>query len=382
MRRLPQQFFASLTSRAAVLIASGRDVINLGQGNPDLPTPRHIVEALQTAAQDPTTHRYPPFRGLPALREAICTFYAREYGVQLDAQREVAVLFGGKAGLVEISQCLLNPGDIALVPDPGYPDYLSGIAVAGADFVAMPLAEKNGFLPDYRQVDLQVAERAKLMFLNYPNNPTAAVATSTFFEETIAFAKRHDIVVAHDFAYGALGFSGVQQSFLQSPGAKDVGVEFYTLSKTYNMAGWRVGFALGNETVVELLNTLQDHYFVSLFGGIQRAAATALLGDQGCVRELRDTYRSRRDAFLNALKRLGYPRLLPAEGSFFVWLPTPPGTTSVAFAERLLQEQGVVVAPGIGFGEAGEGYVRVAMLAPEARLEEAAARIAAVAAKA
>lgn len=381
MGRLPQQFFASLTSRAARLAQSGRDIINLGQGNPDLPTPAHIVGALQQAVEDPSTHRYPPFRGLAELREAICTFYAKEYNVSLDPTREVAVLFGGKAGLVEISQCLLSPQDLALVPDPGYPDYLSGIAIAGAGYATLPLREENGFLPVYADVDEDVARRAKLLFLNYPNNPTAAVADSAFFAQTVRFARQHQIVVAHDFAYGALGFSGAQPSFLQTPGAKEVGVEFYTLSKTYNMAGWRVGFALGNEEVIELLNALQDHYFVSLFPGIQKAAALALTADQTCVSSLRDEYRRRRNAFLEELRALHYPRVLPAPGSFFVWLPTPRASSAVAFAELLMEEEGVVVAPGVGFGEMGEGYVRVAMLAPETRLREAARRIAKVASR-
>jgi len=375
LTRLPKQFFAALTAKAATLSASGVDVINLGQGNPDLPTPPHIVEALRTAALDPKTHGYGPFRGMPDLKRAICAYYEREYGVILDPEREVAVLFGGKAGLVEISQCLLNPGDLALVPDPGYPDYLSGIALAGADYYPMPLREENAFLPDLSAIPAAVAARAKLLFLNYPNNPTAAVADSSLFEQTVAFAKSHEIAIAHDFAYGALGFADKPRSFLQTRGAKEVGVEFYTLSKTFNMAGWRVGFALGNETIIEALNLLQDHYFVSLFGGIQRAASAALLGDQSCVENLNNVYRLRRDAFLDELTAAGY-RTLPALGSFFVWLPTPKAMSSVAFADRLMEMEHVVVAPGVGFGEMGEGYVRVAMLTDVERLREAARRIA------
>ncbi len=285
--RLPEQFFARLVGKVAAKIRAGHDVINLGQGNPDLPTPPHIVEALKKAADKPKLHRYSPFRGYGFLREAVAEFYRREYGVTLDPEREVAVLFGAKAGLVEISQCFLNPGDLALVPDPGYPDYWSGIAIAGGKMGRMPLAADNGFLPDYSMLSARQLERAKLMFINYPNNPTGAVASREFFRETVELAAKHRILVVHDFAYGAIGFDGHRPaSFLEVPGAKEVGVEFYTLSKTYNMAGWRVGFAVGNESAIEAINLIQDHYYVSLFGAVQAAAAEALLGPQDCVKEL------------------------------------------------------------------------------------------------
>jgi len=374
MGRLPVQFFAALTQRAAALSTSGVDVINLGQGNPDLPTPPHIVEALRAAVLDPMTHRYPPFRGLPELKVAICQYYESVYAVTLDPEREVAILFGGKSGLVELSQTLLDPGDVALVPDPGYPDYLSGIALAGASAVTLPLLEEQGFLPDLGSVDPDVARRAKLLFLNYPNNPTASVATKGFFADVVTFAERHGVIVAHDFAYGAIGFEERPPSFLQTPGARSVGVEVCTLSKTYNMAGWRVGFALGHADVIEQLNLLQDHCFVSIFGAVQKAACAALTGSQDSVLELRKTYERRKDAFLDELRSNGIRTLAPG-GSFFVWLPTPAGIGSIDYAERLMQTAHVVVAPGVGFGEAGEGYVRVGMLADEARLREAARRI-------
>ncbi len=374
INRLPNQFFAALTASAHKMSVEGHDIINLGQGNPDLATPSHIVEALREAAHDPSNHRYPPFRGLAELREAICGFYLREYGGTLDPDREVAVLFGGKTGLVEISQCLLNPGDVALVPDPGYPDYWSGVALANASMHFMPLKESNGFLPRYEDIPEEICGRAKLMFLNYPNNPTCAVADSDFFERTVSFARQHGIVVAHDFAYGAIGFDRKPTSFLQSSGAKEVGVEFYTLSKTYNMAGWRVAFALGNPDVIGLINLLQDHLYVSLFGAVQKAAIAALSGDQSCVNELLNIYRRRRDGFLSVLTAGHYPTI-PVPGSFFVWLPVPAGFSSSSFAELLLQRHHVVVAPGIGFGQAGDGYVRVAMLESEERLNLAARRI-------
>lgn len=376
MGRLPVQFFAALTQRAAALASSGVDVINLGQGNPDLPTPPHIVEALRAAVLDPATHRYPPFRGLPELKVAICQYYASAYGVTLDPEREVAILFGGKSGLVELSQTLLDPGDVALVPDPGYPDYLSGIALAGAEAVTLPLLEERGFLPDLTSVDPDVARRAKLLFLNYPNNPTASVATKDFFADVVTFAERHGVIVAHDFAYGAIGFGERPPSFLQTPGARSVGVEVCTLSKTYNMAGWRVGFALGHADVIEQLNLLQDHCFVSIFGAVQKAACIALSGSQDSVEDLRRTYERRKNSFLAELGARGIRTLVPG-GSFFVWLPTPEGVGSLDYAERIMQTAHVVVAPGVGFGEAGEGYVRVGMLADETRLREAAQRIAA-----
>jgi len=372
---LPEQFFAALVGRANARAATGRDVINLGQGNPDLPTPAHIVDRLKEAAGNPLYHKYPPFRGFPFLKEAVAKRYKEDYGVDLDPATEVAVLFGGKTGLVEISQCLLNPGDVCLVPDPGYPDYWSGVALAGARMSPMPLLESNAFLPDYEAIPAADAAQAKLMFLNYPNNPTSAVATPEFYAETVRFAEKYGIVVASDFAYGAIGFDGRRPvSFLETPGAKEVGIEFYTLSKSYNMAGWRVGFALGNSRVIELLNLIQDHYYCSLFGGIQEAAAVALTGPQQAVADLVGVYQRRRDALYDALASHGWQAPKPA-GSFFCWLPVPQGHDSASFANLLLEEADIVVAPGIGFGTHGEGYVRLGLLAPEERLREVADRI-------
>lgn len=382
MHDLPEQFFAGLTGRVNQRIRQGYDVINLGQGNPDLPTPPAIVEALREAALDPQTHRYSAFSGLASLKQAVADYYLREYAVSLDPEREVAILFGGKAGLVEISEVYLNPGDIALVPDPGYPDYWSGIALAGAQMVTLPLTQKNGFLPDLSQVPEEIAARARLLFLNYPNNPTGATADLSWFEHLTGYAKTHEILVVHDFAYGAIGFDGIKpSSFLAAAGAKDVGIEIYTMSKTYNMAGWRIAFAVGNAEVIRGINLIQDHYYVSLFPAIQRAAAAALSGPQEAVRQLVATYAQRREAFLSELTSHGYlhdGKPCPApQGSFYVWLPIPQGFTSVDFANRLLEQASVAVAPGVGFGPHGEGYVRIALLAEAERLREAARRIAA-----
>ncbi|WP_028775421.1 pyridoxal phosphate-dependent aminotransferase [Shimazuella kribbensis] len=375
LHALPEQFFAKLVKDVNHYIQAGKDVINLGQGNPDQPTPDHIIASLQTAATNPGFHKYSPFRGYSFLKEAIATFYKREYNVTLDPETEVAVLFGGKVGLVEIAQCFLNQGDIALVPDPGYPDYWSGIAISGARMEMMPLLAENKFLPDYEQIPANIRKQAKLMFLNYPNNPTAGVATAPFFADTVKLAQENEICVVHDFAYGAIGFDGQKPiSFLQTPGAKETGIEIYTMSKTYNMAGWRVGFALGNPSVIEAIELLQDHFYVSLFGAIQQAAATALLESQECVHQLVKTYEQRRNTFITGLQKIGWDVQAP-KGSFFCWLPVPNRYTSTSFASELLDRAHIAVAPGIGFGKAGDNYVRVGLLTDEARLQEAVNRL-------
>ena len=375
LQQLPPQFFAALASKVANAVAEGRDIINLGQGNPDQPTPPHIIEALQQAATDPQTHKYSPFRGVPELRQAAADFYKREYGVDIDPDTEIAILGGTKIGLVELPLAILNPGDYMLLPDPGYPDYLSGVALADVKFDTMPLVVENAFLPDYDALSDEVKERAKLMYINYPNNPTGGVADKTFFEKTVAFAKEHHIAVAHDFAYGALGFDGVKPvSFLQVEGAKDVGIELYTLSKSYNMAGWRVGFAVGNAKMIEAINTIQDHLFCSLFPAVQHAAAEALNAEQHCVEALCATYESRRNVLIEEARRIGWDVEAP-KGSFFAWLPVPEGFTSQQFTDLLLDKADVAVASGNGFGEYGEGYVRVGLLVSEERMKEAIVRV-------
>lgn len=375
LNALPKQFFASLVEKVGTVVGQGHTVINLGQGNPDQPTPEHIVRSLQEAVEKPNHHKYSPFQGHQFFKEAISTFYKREYNVDIDPDSEVAILFGGKAGLVEIPQCLLNEGDTVLVPDPGYPDYWSGVALAKAKMEYMPLKEVYHFLPNYEDINPEVLAKAKLMFLNYPNNPTGAVATSAFFRNTVELANVHDICVVHDFAYGAIGFDGKKPlSFLQTPGAKDVGIEIYTLSKTFNMAGWRVGFAVGNASVIKAINLLQDHMYVSIFGAVQEAAATALLDEQTCVHDLVDLYEERRNVFIQGLQEIGWEVTAP-KGSFFAWLKVPEGFTSEQFADKLLYEAHVVVAPGIGFGSYGDGYVRVGLLTSTERLKEAVQRI-------
>ncbi|MER1998325.1 MAG: pyridoxal phosphate-dependent aminotransferase [Lysinibacillus sp.] len=375
LQSLPEQFFAKLAARVAAKVAAGHDVINLGQGNPDQPTFPHIIESLQQAATNPLNHKYPPFLGVAELRQAAVDFYKREYGVELDVDTEVAILGGTKIGLVELPLALLNEGDTMLLPDPGYPDYLSGVALAGAKFEPMPLVASNQFLPDYEALSDEVKAAAKLMYINYPNNPTGATADIEFYEKTVEFAREHNVAVAHDFAYGAIGFDEKKPvSFLQAKGAKEVGIELYTLSKSYNMAGWRVGFAVGNAKMIAAINLLQDHLFCSIFPAIQYAAATALSGDQSEVEALRATYERRRNVLIEEAHRIGWDVTAPS-GSFFAWLPVPNGYTSEQFTELLLEEVNIAVASGNGFGEFGEGYVRVGLLSDEARLKEAMARI-------
>ncbi|ALS77550.1 LL-diaminopimelate aminotransferase [Planococcus kocurii] len=375
LQNLPTQFFASLVAKTSKAVAEGRDVINLGQGNPDQPTPDHIIKALQTAAADPKTHKYSPFRGISELRQAAANFYKREYGVDIDPDLEVAILAGTKIGLVELPLALLNPQDLLLLPDPGYPDNFSGAPLANIDYELMHLHPENGYLPDFNDLSETVCSRAKLMYLNYPNNPTGAVANKEFFDDTVAFAKDHNIAVVHDFAYGAVGFEGKKPvSFLQSEGAKEVGIEMYTLSKTYNMAGWRIGFAVGHSKMIEALNLIQDHLFAGLFPAVQLAAAEALNADQQCVADLVDLYEKRRNVLVKECTRIGWNIEAP-QGSFFAWLPVPEGFTSIEFADFLLEKAAISVAAGSGFGDSGEGFIRVGLLVDENRIIEAMDRI-------
>ena len=277
LKQLPEQFFASLVAKVNTKVAAGEDVINLGQGNPDMPTPDYIVKAMQEATGRSADHKYSPFRGEMRFKEAIADFYRTEYGVTLDPNSEVAILAGSKIGLVELPLALMNPGETLLLPNPGYPDYLSGAVLGQVNVTRIPLKEANDFLIDYQAIPNDVSQQAKFLYMNYPNNPTGAVATAQFYKDTVAFAEEHQVGIVSDFAYGAIGFDGNQPlSFLQTAGAKSVGIETYTFSKTFNMAGWRVGFAVGNADMIAALNLIQDHLFVSIFPAIQDAAIAAL----------------------------------------------------------------------------------------------------------
>jgi len=375
IKELPAHFFSELVKKVDAAIAEGRDVINLGRGNPDQPTPPHIIKALQEAVEDPSTHGYSPFRGTTELRQAVADFYMREYNVTLNPDTEVAILAGTKIGLVELPLAVMNEGELLLLPDPGYPDYLSSVSIANIKYETMPLLAENNFFPDYSALTDEQIKDAKLMYLNYPSNPTAATANIGFFEETVAFAKKSDIAIMHDFAYGAIGFDGKKPiSFLQADGAKEVGIELLSLSKSYNMAGWRVGFAVGNSDIINAINMLQDHLFISIFPAIQQAAVVALTESDEFVQELVAIYEGRRDVLIAECERIGWDVVSPA-GSFFAWLNVPKGHTSEAFADLLLDKADVVVAAGNGFGEFGEGYVRVGLLESHDRIREAFSRI-------
>ena len=378
LKQLPEQFFASLVAKVNTKVAAGEDVINLGQGNPDMPTPDYIVKAMQEATGRSADHKYSPFRGEMRFKEAIADFYRTEYGVTLDPNSEVAILAGSKIGLVELPLALMNPGETLLLPNPGYPDYLSGAVLGQVNVTRIPLKEANDFLIDYQAIPNGVSQQAKFLYMNYANNPTGAVATAQFYKDTVAFAEEHQVGIVSDFAYGAIGFDGNQPlSFLQTAGAKSVGIETYTFSKTFNMAGWRVGFAVGNADIIAALNLIQDHLFVSIFPAIQDAAIAALAQRKqrtDAVGQLQAVYESRRNAFINAVRSFNWEPYVP-KGAFYVLMPVPKGYTSAQFAELLLNRANVAVADASGFGDAGEGYVRVGLTITEDRLVEAANRI-------
>jgi LL-diaminopimelate aminotransferase len=373
LRGLPPYLFAELDRKVAVKRAEGVDVISLGIGDPDLPTPPHVVRALQEAAEDPSTHQYPSYYGLPKLRRSIAAWYERRFGVSLDPDREVLPLIGSKEGIAHLAVAFVDPGDEALVPDPGYPVYALGTLLAGGTSVPMPLQAANGFLPDLSRVE--PSDRAAVMWLGYPNNPTAAVTDLEFLGEAVSFARRHELLLAHDAAYSEITFDGyVAPSVLQVPEARDVAVEFGSLSKTYNMTGWRVGFVVGNAVAVEALGRVKTNLDSGIFNAVQRAAVAALDGPQDHVDAMRAVYQKRRDLVVSTFQDIGVP-IEPPLGSVYVWIPTPAGRSSGEFATELLDEAGVVVAPGRGYGEHGEGYVRISLTVADDRLDEAMGRL-------
>lgn len=374
---LPKQFFANLVAKVNAKINEGVDVINLGQGNPDKPTPDYIIQSLQKWAANPQTHKYSPFQGLPEFKQAAADFYQEKYSAKFDPQTEVAILGGSKIGLVELPLALMNPGDTLLLPDPGYPDYWSGAALGKVNLATFPLVAENKFLPDLAKIPVEVAKKAKFIYLNYPNNPTGAVATKEFYAQLVEWAKRYHVGVISDFAYGAIGFDGKSPiSFMETPGAKEVGIEFYTYSKTFNMAGWRIAFAVGNQDIIRALNLIQDHLFVSLFPALQHAAIDALQDParDTAINTIVSRYEKRRNAFMRAAEQIGWHAAW-SQGTFYAWMPVPKGYTSEQFADLLLNQAGVAVAPGNGFGKQGEGYVRIGLLIKPERLVEAVKRI-------
>ena len=375
LRRLPPYLFAEIDRLKAELIAGGVDVINLGVGDPDLPTPSHIIERLAQTAKDPANHQYPAYSGMNDFRVSVAKWYKRRFGVKLDPLTEVLTLIGSKEGLAHLPLAFIDPGDLALTPSPAYPVYHIATMFAGGESWFMPLLEKNGFLPDLDAIPIEVAARARLMFINYPNNPTGATADRDFYERVVRFATQYDIIVCHDAAYSEMAFGGYRpMSFLEIPGAKEVGVEFHSLSKTYNMTGWRLGFAVGNSGVIEALGRIKSNIDSGAFNAIQWAGIAALEGDQGPVADMQNIYRERRDILIAGLKKAGLHPQIP-KATFYVWCPNPPGYSSKGFTSLLLREAGIVTTPGSGFGDPGEGYVRMALTVPAERIREAVERI-------
>ena len=378
IEKLPPYLFAQISKKVAAKKAQGIDVISFGIGDPDLPTPPHIVDALCDAARDPANHRYPETEGLPEFRQAVSRWYDRRFGLTLDPDKEVLSLIGSKEGIGHIALCFIDPGDVALVPDPSYPVYEIGTMFAGGSSYRLPLSEDRGFLPDLDAVPADVASRAKVLWLNYPNNPTGAVADTEFFERVVAFAKKHDVAVCHDGPYSEVAYDGYRPvSFLQAKGAMDVGIEFHSLSKSYNMTGWRIGMAVGNAKIIDALMRVKSNIDSGVAQAVQRMAIAALEGPQDCIAQHNAIYQRRRDRVVEALRGLGL-RVTPPKASLYVWAKVPDGMTSAGFAERLLDEAAVIVTPGNGYGECGEGYVRLSLTLPDDRVDEGLRRIAAL----
>jgi LL-diaminopimelate aminotransferase len=375
IQELPPYLFAEIDKKKNALKARGVDIISLGIGDPDLPTPPHIVERLRQAASDPVNHRYPDYEGLPAFRQAVTEWYRARFEVKLDPDREVVSLIGSKEGIAHMPIAFVDPGDIVLCPDPGYPVYVIATGFCGGTTYRMPLRKENDFFPDLGAIPQTVARAAKLMWLCYPNNPTSATATREFFREAIEFAARHDVILCHDAAYSEIYFDGERPiSVLELEGAREVAIEFHSLSKTYNMTGWRIGFAVGNSELVDGLGRVKTNIDSGVFQAVQEAGIAALAGDQSCVARARQIYQSRRDLALKALANVGLSARTP-RATFYVWVESPEGYSSADFATKVLEETGVVITPGTGFGPSGEGYVRLSLTVNGDRLAEALQRI-------
>jgi LL-diaminopimelate aminotransferase len=370
---LPPYLFAAIDKAKAEIIKKGIDVINLGIGDPDMPTPVHIVESMKKAVANPERHRYPSYEGMLTFREAAAKWYKRSMNVDLDPEDEVLTLIGSKEGIAHIPLAFLNPGDVSLVPDPAYPVYNIGSILADAKPYKMPLLAENDFLPDLDAIPKSIAKKAKLMFLNYPNNPTSATATIKFFEEVVDFANQNEILVVHDNAYSEMTFDGYKApSFLNVSGAKEIGIEMHSLSKTYNMTGWRIGFAVGNSEILSGLGKVKTNVDSGAFEAVQEAGITALSGPQNCINEMNQIYQERRDALLVGLQELGLEVRSP-KATFYVWVHV--NGKSLDFTKKLLEKAGIVATPGVGFGEFGEGYIRFALTQSVERINEAVERM-------
>ncbi|MEN6326790.1 MAG: LL-diaminopimelate aminotransferase [Syntrophomonas sp.] len=376
MQNLPPYLFARIEKKIADAKAKGIDIINLGIGDPDQPTPPHIVKKMAEAITDSANHQYPSSVGLLEFRKAAAMWYQRRFGVEVDPESEVVSLLGSKEGIAHISFAYLDKGDINLVPDPGYPVYGIGTLLAGGIPYTMPLKAENGFLPVLEDIPSEVAQKAKIMFISYPNNPTGAVADLKFFEKVVDFARSFGILVCHDGPYSEVAFDGLKvPSFLEAKGAKEVGIEFHSLSKTYNMTGWRLGWAIGQSQAIEVLGRFKSNVDSGVFQAIQYAGIEALQGPQDCVRDMQLIYQERRDVVQAGLEKMGW-QVNPPQGSLYFWVPVPKGYSSESFAELALEKAGVIITPGNGYGEYGEGYFRIALTVSSKRLQEALERMA------
>jgi LL-diaminopimelate aminotransferase len=372
---LPPYLFARIDAKRAAIEATGADVISLGIGDPDMPTPEHVVDAMARAIRDPKNHRYPDYAGSPEFRRACADYMSRRFGVSVDPEHEVLALIGSKEGIAHLVTAFVNPGEYVLAPSIGYPVYAGGATLMSANAYFMPMKEENGFLADFSNVPADVLAKAKIMFIGYPNNPTGAVATEEYFDRAIAFCREHGLLLAHDNAYWDICFDGYHApSILERPGAKDVCIEFFSLSKPYNMTGWRIGWACGNETAVQALGTVKNNLDSGQFTAVQEAAIAALSGPQDCVEEMRCIYERRRDEIVGALRGIGMECNAP-KATIYVWAKVPESETSESFATKLLEEAHVVVTPGNGYGPDGEGFIRISLTTPDDKLLEAVRRI-------
>jgi LL-diaminopimelate aminotransferase len=376
LQHLPVYLFDALDSAKAELVAKGVDVIDLGVGDPDRPTPSYVIDALKKAVDNPANLHYPSFKGLPVFRQAVAHWYKENFNVLLDPDTEVLSAIGSKRAMADMPLAFINPGEVLLLPDPCYPAYIPGAIMAGGEVAFMPLKEENGFMPDLDAIPEEMCKKAKLMYLNFPGNPTAALAPSSFFEKVVAFAKKNEIIVAHDCPYSEAVYDGERQpSFLETPGAKEVGVEFHSMSKVFNMSGWRIAFAVGNKDVLSKLAKVRSNVDMGIFEPLQHAAIAALTGSMDFTRETTAIYKERRDVLCDGLNKLGWNMIIP-KGTFFVWTRVPAkGVSSADFASQVLQKSGVLITPGTGFGQGGEGYIRIALTVDKERMKEVVARI-------
>ena len=378
---LPPYLFAEISKRIAAKRAEGVDIVTFGIGDPDLPTPRHILDALHQAAEEPVNHRYPESEGLPELRQSISDWYERRFEVKFDPQKETLPLIGSKEGIGHIALCFIDPGDIALVPDPGYPVYEVGTMFAGGTSYKLDCTRESGWKPDFERIPADVAEKAKLIWLNYPNNPTGAVADFDFFERAIHWAKKYDVAILHDNPYCDVAYDGYNPiSIFQVPGARDVAVEFNSWSKIDNMTGWRIGMVVGNPEMIDALMRVKSNIDSGIPQAIQKMAIEAVYGPQDCIDEHNAIYQRRRDRMVEVLRKAGLDVDTP-KASLYVWAKLPAGITSAEYAASLIDETGVVVTPGRGYGLNGEGYIRLSVTTPDDRMEEGLRRIEAWAAK-